>query len=197
MKEDLVELKELAVEYSNAKKSFEEKKAFFDQELEKKVVIFPTKGELSTYEFASYEVACKFYEKYPFIQEYDKKLNINHPRYGEKRFKETLIKMIENTEGCEDFDMAVSSMVNTHLDFKNHGFYDVRLSEAKMNTIASKLAEKVIDVKEEKIDTTVKKVADAVENIKPYGEQVKSVGGKVIKRLIKLYNESFQENNEE
>lgn len=196
MKEELIKLRELTDSFSQAKKEYEEKKAEFDEATKSIIVLFP-----ESYENASYEVACKVYENYGCVREYAQKIRREHPRYGEKRFRETLIEMFGTTKGYENFSNGVESIVDAHLAFEKLGFNEVKALEEKQDEAARLLAANVNDVKTDKIDTAVASFNTAVDTAKAYGKVAKKQIGifgnfakKTIsngaKQLIKILDKS-------
>lgn len=168
MKEELTKLRELTDNYSQAKKEYEEKRAEFDEATKSIIVLFPESSEI-----ASYEVACRLYQNYGCVKEYAQKIRREHPRYGEKRFRETLIEMFGTTKEYENFANGVVSIVDAHIAFEKLGFNDVKELEAKQDEAARLLAINVNDVKTDKIDTAVASFNTAVDTAKTYGKVAK------------------------
>lgn len=202
MKEELIQLRDLTNEYAEAKKAFETRKATFNEDTKETMVILSR-----TVTAANYDTVCQFYDEYTKLNEYAQKLKKEHPRYGEKRVKATLLEMFKATEEYQDRSLCAEQIVDAYLKFDQCGFYEVKTLEQKANSIGLQLAEKVDTVKTDKIDTAMESINKAVETVKPYGEQAKkqlNVFGNIAKdtlnkgakRLIKILEESDDKKDE-
>lgn len=202
MKEELIELRDVTSAYSIAKKKFEERKRTFNEDTKETMVILK-----STVVAADYDTACEFYDEYTVLREFAEKLKQEHPRYGEKRVRETLLELVRTAECYQDRTLCAEQIVGAYLTFEKCGFNEVKELETEANKLGIKLANSVDTVKTGTIDNTVETVNRTIETVKPYAEQAKKhlnvLGGMVrsaasegAKRLIKILDESNDKKDE-
>ena len=168
MKEELIKLKDLSNDYSEAKKKYEERKAIFNEDT-KTIMVILSESVVA----ADYETACKFYDEYKTLRELAIQLKVEHPRYGEKRVFETLLEIFKNTDEYQDRTLCANKIVSAYIAFEKCGFEEVRELEQQANELAVKLAENLDEVKTGKIDNVIKSVNNVIETAKPYGEAAK------------------------
>lgn len=196
MKEELIELRDLTSAYSESKKKFEERKRVFNEDTKETMVVLH-----STVKAADYETACEFFDEYTLLGEFYEKLKKEHPRYGEKRVRETLLEMFRNAESYQDRTLCAEQIVGAYITFDKCGFKEVKQLENETNAIGLKLAETVDTVKTGTVDNTIENVNKTIETMKPYAEQAKKhleVFGGIAKnavttgakRLIKILEDS-------
>ena len=174
MKQELKELRVLASDLAEAKKHFEEKKEVFEV-----VALFansnPQYLELEEDVETSYDLANIFYDKFGFVVDYAEALNAEHPRYGEKRFKNTLVEKVISEQGWdyeEDYEKAYY-VVSTHMAYEALGYLEVKNAEKEMEAIAEKINATAGVVADQTVNA-VKGAGRAVANVfKPYGEVAK------------------------
>lgn len=176
MKQELKELKELTSRFVKARDDFEAKKEVFELSAMFIPVNYAYLGLEEDYEVESvYELANMFYDKYGFVSEYADALKKEHPRFGEKRFKNTLIENIINNQEWdyeEDYEQA-SYLVDTYLAFEAVGYSEVKACENEMVSVAEKINENTNAVATQTVDA-VKGAGRAVVNVlRPYGEVAK------------------------
>ena len=176
MKQELKELKELTSKFVKARDEFEAKKEVFELTAMFVPVNYAYLGLDEDTEIESvYGLANMFYDKYGFVSEYATLLKTEHPRYGEKRFKNTLIENIINNQEWdyeEDYDQA-SYIVDTHLAFDAFGYSEVKACENEMISVAEKINDNTNAVATQTVDA-VKGAGKAVVNVlRPYGEVAK------------------------
>ena len=202
MKEELIELRDVTRAYSEVKKKFEERKRTFNEDTKETMVILK-----STVVAADYDSACEFYDEYTVLREFAEKLKQEHPRYGEKRVRETLLELVRTAECYQDRTLCAEQIVGAYLTFEKCGFNEVKELETDSNKLGIKLANSVDTVKTGTIDNTVETVNRTIETVKPYAEQAKKhlnvLGGMVrcaasegAKRLIKILDESNDKKDE-
>ena len=92
MKEELLKLRELTSTYSESKKQFEEKREAFNASVKDTMVILGSEVKA-----ADYDTVSEFYNEYAELITYAAELKKEHPRYGEKRVKDTLVDMVSKT----------------------------------------------------------------------------------------------------
>lgn len=176
MKQELKEIKELTNKFIEARDNFEKKKEVFEITAMLVPVNCAYLGLTEETEFEGvYELASMFYDKFAFVKEYATALKTEHPRYGEKRFKNTLIESIINNQEWdyeEDYEQA-SYLVDTHLAFEAFGYNDVKAAENEMISVAEKINENTNLVATQTVDA-VKGAGRAVASVfRPYGEVAK------------------------
>jgi len=153
-----------------------------------------------------------FYQQYSYVGELKDILNAEHPRYGEKRVRNTLIENVivhngwDYEEGYEDS----SIIVDTYLTLVKLGFLDVYALDIKAQEAKLKLDESTEVMLKETADKVVgagKKVASGVVSVaKPYGEVAKGqlndakvVAKKLVnngaKRLVKVLKRVEEKTN--
>lgn len=202
MKEELIELKELTIAYSEAKKNFEERKEIFNEDVKGTMVILE-----NSIKAADYDSACEFFVEYYQLKIYAEHLKKEHPRYGEKRVRETLINMVKTTEEYQNRTLCADQIVDAYLTFEKAGFNTVHAFDAETRKIALNLVNKFNTVKTEKVDVVIEEFSGVIEAAKPYGEiakkQINNFGGlaknalsKGAKKLIKILDESNNNKDE-
>lgn len=195
MKEELITLKELIYTYSESKKKFDERKEVFNEAVKGTMLILA-----STVKPADYEATCEFYNEYHHLHEVAERLKKEHPRYGEKRVKETLLAMFKTTDEYQDRTLCAEQIVDAYLTLNKAGFNDVKTLDEQAKEIGLKLVDKVDVIKTEKIDVALENANKTIESAKPYAEQAKkqltvfggiakNAIGKGAKRLIKILEE--------
>ena len=200
MKQELKELKGLLNKLDEAKRDYSAKRDMFDFG----VAFVPVKHEYLSLEEdiefeSSYEYANIFYEKYGFVATYAEELKKEHPRFGEKRFKNTLIENIINNQGWDyenDYEKA-SYIVDAHLVFDEFGYFEVKELENQMLDVVDKINANT-DALTAQTFGAVKGAGKAFVNVlKPYGQvakgqlevagqKAKTVVNNGAKRLIKV-----------
>lgn len=196
MKEELIELRDLTSAYSESKKKFEERKMLFNEDTKETMVVLKT-----TVKAADYDTACEFFDEYSLLNDFATKLKQEHPRYGEKRVRETLLEMVRTSKKYQDRTLCAEQIVGAYITFDKCGFNEVKALEEESQKIGLQLAETVDTVKTETIDSTVESVNRTIETVKPYVEQAKKhlevFGGiaknavsEGAKRLIKILEDS-------
>lgn len=202
MKEELIQLRNLTNDYSEAKKNFEARKEVFNEDT-KEVMVILSKIVVA----ANYETACEFYDEYQALRDFARQLKKDHPRYGEKRVEETLEAWFKTVPEYQDRTLCAGQIVDAYLVFERCGFDEVRALEQHSKELAVKLAENVEDVKTEKVDTAIKSVNEAIEAAKPYGEAAKKhlnkfgnfakgAISKGVKQLVKILDETDSKKDE-
>lgn len=200
MKQELKELRELTGKFVEARDNFEKKKELFDLG----AVFVPVNPvyfglEEGTEVESAYDLANMFYDKFGFVADCAAALKAEHPRYGEKRFKNTLIEnVIANQEWDyeADYDQA-NYLVDTHLAYEALGYFEVKGLEGEMVAVAEKINDNTSAVASQTV-SAVKDAGKAVANVfRPYGEvakgqlevagaKAKGVVNKGAKQLIKV-----------
>lgn len=183
MKEELLKLRELTSTYSESKKQFEEKREAFNASVKDTMVILGSEVKA-----ADYDTVSEFYNEYAELVTYAAELKKEHPRYGEKRVKDTLVDMVSKT--YQDRSLYASQIVTSFLSYENNGYSEVRALEVASKANAVNLVESVDTVKNEAIDTTVTTVNKALEQAKPYTDKAKKAINKGAKILIKILKET-------
>ena len=202
MKEELIELRELATAYSEVKKNLEEKKEIFNEAVKGTMVVLE-----SSVKTADYNSACEFLVEYYQLKIFAEHLKKEHPRYGEKRVRETLIDMVRTTEEYQNRISYAEQIVDAYLTFEKADFNTVQDLDAQSKEIVINLVNKADTVKSEKVDTILNEINGVIETAKPYGEiakkQMRTFGGYAkkalsigAKQLIKILDESNQGKNE-
>lgn len=202
MKEELIQLRDLTNDYSEAKKEFEARRDTFNEDVKEVMVILA-----KTVVAARYETAVEFYDEYQALRDFARQLKKEHPRYGEKRVEETLEAWFKTVPEYQDRTLCVDQIVDAYLVFERCGFDEVRALEQHSKELAVKLAENVEGVKTDKIDTAIQSVNDAIEAAKPYGEAAKKhltafgnfakgAISKGAKQLIKILDETDSKKDE-
>jgi len=176
MKQELKELRALSSDLVEARKHFEEMKEVFEL-----VALFANSDpkylelEEEVEVESSYDLANIFYDKFGFVVDYAETLNTEHPRYGEKRFKNTLIEKVISEQGWdyeEDYEKAYY-VVSTHMAYEALGYREVKIAEKEMLAIAEKINATANVVADQTVNA-VKGAGRAVANVfKPYGEVAK------------------------
>lgn len=180
MKEELLKLRELTTAYSESKKQFDERKEAFDESVKDTVVILG-----SGVKPANYNTITEFYSEYSDLKQFADDLKKEHPRYGEKRVKDTLVDMVTKT--YQDRALYAAQIVNSFLSYEQAGYSEVRAIELESQTNAVKLVENIDTVKNEAIDTTITSVNRALEQAKPYTDKAKkaiNIGAKVLIKIL-------------
>lgn len=183
MKEELLKLRDLTTAYSESKKEFEERKEAFNESVKNTMVILGSEVKA-----ADYDTVTEFYTEYTELVTFAAELKKEHPRYGEKRVKDTLVDMVTKT--YQDRALYAAQIVNIFLSYENAGYSEVRALEVASKTNAVNLVESVDTVKNEAIDTTVTSVNKALEQAKPYTDKAKKAINTGAKILIKLLKET-------
>ena len=196
MKEELKKIRDLTNNYSEAKKEFDIRKNQFNDDVKEVMVILS-----ETVVAANYDTATEFYNEYISLQDFAKQLKKDHPRYGEKRYIETLETWFKTFPEYQDRTLCSTQIINAYIVFEKAGFFEVKNLEDKSKEFAVQLAEKVETVKTDKIDGVIEKVNHTIEVAKPYGEAAKkhltTIGNfakgtinKGAKQLIKILDET-------
>ncbi|MBE6150293.1 MAG: hypothetical protein E7162_00540 [Firmicutes bacterium] len=176
MKQELKDLKELTSKFIEVRDDFEKKKEAFDL-----CALFANSVDAPFLELEEvevetpYDLANIFYEKFGFVVSYATALKEEHPRYGEKRFKNTLIETVISSQGWdyeEDYDKA-NYVVETHLAYDALGYAEVNALENELVEVAEKINTTTGAVAEQTVNA-VKGAGRAVANVfRPYGEVAK------------------------
>ena len=124
-----------------------------DEETKETMVILK-----STVVAADYDTACEFYDEYTVLREFAEKLKQEHPRYGEKRVRETLLELVRTADCYQDRTLCAEQIVGAYLTFEKCGFNEVKELETEANKLGIKLANSVDTVKTGTIDNTVETV---------------------------------------
>lgn len=174
MKKELKELKDLYKRYASVKNDYEKEREIFElcSSLAIKDVSFL---ELSDEVESFYEIAHLFYGKFHFVVSLAEELKISHPKYGEKRFKNTLIEKVISSQkwNYEDEYEKANYVVETHLIYESLGFKDLLKLEIEMTTLAKEIDEKTKSISDQ-TKGAVKKVGEGILSvIRPYGEVAK------------------------
>lgn len=193
MKQELKELKKLATNFIEAKNNFEKQRDIFNL-----MYVYSDFNDEQVIE-SPYDFAKTFYEKYGFVVECSTALRNEHPRYGEKRFKNALIENIIINQELDyevDYDF-VNYLVDSHIAYESLGYFEVKDLEDEMNKLYEQIDKTTKNIKD-KSCAAAKGVGRAVVKVmKPYGEvakgQLNAVEGKAkdvvnkgTKKLIKV-----------
>ena len=167
MKEELKEIRYSTIELMNQQKEYEINKEQFNKNFKENLdlnvlkVLYTYKNSTVEDMFKShsdmYIAASRFYDDNNSLFENASKLRVEHPRYGEKRFKSELAKMIlldknkkyTSTETLKDD-------IETYLYLEKCGFLKVKECENNREEIVKKIeetSEKVVDEASEKLDS--------------------------------------------
>ena len=209
MKQELKNLKELMEMFSSVKKEYVYKRDLF----ENCASLLPINLEYldmdeNTEVGSIYEVADIFYDKYDFIVEYANNLKKEHPRYGELRFKNTLIENVINNQGWdyEESYAKASYLVDIHLAFEEFGYFEAKDAEKQVLDVVDKINANT-DVLTSQTFGAVKGAGKAVVNVlKPYGEvakgqlevagqKAKGIVNKGTKSLVKVLEKVVEKTN--
>jgi len=183
MKEKFIKLRELTTTYSETKKSFEEKRNLFNENVKDMMIILGNEVKV-----ADYESVVEFYTEYADLKTFFDVLKSEHPRYGEKRVKEELVNMFNKT--YQDRSSFSNQIVDSFLSFENAGYSEVREIDLEAKKLAISLIDGVDTAKNEVVDTTVAGVNKVLEHAKPYTEKAKKTINTGAKILIKLLKET-------
>lgn len=201
MKEELKRIKAINSEFNEKAREYNEARKGFNANIQNAFV----SGDASDVAFFVgedskdfYEIAVNFYTIYEDLTKSAEELKAEHPRYGEKRFRDTLVANVIETKGL-DYEEAYDEIykeVTTYMLFEKNGYANVRSLELE----AIELAKTV----NSEVDTIVQKTGNAINEagtkvfnavkgvVSPYAEVAKgqytTAKGAVKKKVKEMTN---------
>lgn len=201
MKEELKRIKAINSEFSEKAREYNESRKGFNENIQNALV----SGEASDVVFFVseeckdfYEIAVNFYTIYEDLTKSAEELKAEHPRYGEKRFRDTLVTNVIETKGL-DYEEAhdeIYKEVTTYMLFEKNGYVNVRNLELEVIELAKTVnseVDKIVQKTGNAINEAGIKVFNAVKGVvSPYAEVAKgqytTAKGAVKKKVKEMTN---------
>jgi len=179
MKKELEEMTEISKEYVEIGVELVQKREFFNTAVEASQDTEDFEEFMDEACASTYDIANNFFMMNADVVEVANKIKSEHPRYGEKRFKTTLVDSVIDARGL-DYELSydvVNNLVNCYLLFTKCGYADVREKELKVKELEKSFYEKADVVTNESKDAVAKvgkALIGAVSSIvKPYADVAK------------------------
>lgn len=178
MKEELKDLKNIAVEIVKENDELKKQTNFFNMKVEEK------KAELNIVEIFneenedSFEAAEMLNFLFPQIQKIVSSVRENHPKYGEKRVKEITVVALKEfmslNEFMLDFYDQIDVIVDNYFLYENCGYFKLLERKANLNNLEEDARAKTNVVLKQTKETAINVGNKAMDVVKPYGEIAKS-----------------------
>ena len=187
MKEELNVLRETAIQTVKAREEFEKNREFFNMKVEEKIV------ELNMEVKRDFLDYCDYYEDakvlniiLPIVPELISKIREEHPKYGNKRIKELVIKQLQEDSTIIPADM--NEFFDYYFIYESCGFFKLLEQDLKLNNLKDETIESTKAIFNEAQDTVIKVGTSITGIVKPYGEVAKSQLGEAEKATKKVIN---------
>ena len=200
MKNELLEVKEIMMDYSEAKEEFCHQRLFFDFKVEEKI----KQDNLNIECYGNqdfYDQACTYFDEYPFsVADVVEKIKKEHPKYQEKHLKElTLSTILSKYNNDEEYVDFIVKSVDEYYLYVGCGFFAVKELEDGLGKYEEKIKETVGSIAGESKEFVQRIKETAAEKIKPYGEAAQEEFGDFIdlakgavhagsKKLVKFFD---------
>lgn len=201
MKEELKQLKDVAVQIVKENDEFRKQKNFFNMKVEEKKLELNMEELFNEENEDSFEAAEILNFLFPQIHTIVSSVRESHPKYGEKRVKEITVVALKEFMSLNEYMLSFYDQIDVVVDnyflYESCGYFKLlerKESLSKLEESAKGTTDVVLNQSKE----AAKKLGNGVANIvKPYGEVAKSqfneakvVGKDLInkgsKKLIKI-----------
>lgn len=181
MKEELKDLKNVAVQIVKETDEFRKQKNFFNMKVEEKKLELNMEEIFNEENEDSFESAEILNFLFPQIQTIVSSVRENHPKYGEKRIKEITVVALKEFMSLNEYMLSFYDQIDVVVDnyflYESCGYF--KLLERKENL------NKLEETAKGKTDTVLKQTKETAINVgnkvagmvKPYGEVAKSQFG--------------------
>lgn len=191
MKEELKTLKDSTEQIFKACQTLQRKKSFFNMKVEEK------KEETGIEELIemdnSYESAKALNENFSIIHVLVNEIRKEHPKYGNRRIKELVMKKIE--EACfipEDLTGKIELAVDNYFLYESCGFFKLLDQEKEIEELGIEAKIATDAILDESKAAAIKAGKAALNIVKPYGEVAKSQLNEASEATKKAINKGSQ-----
>ena len=173
MKEELKALKNSTEQIFKACQTLQRKKSFFNMKVEEK------KEETGIEEIIemdnSYESAKALNENFSSIHVFVSAIREEHPKYGNRRIKELVMKQIHEASFIpEDLEDKIELVVDNYFLYESCGFFKLLEQEKEIENLGIEAKVATDAILDESKVAAIKAGKAALNIIKPYGEVAKS-----------------------
>jgi hypothetical protein len=203
MKEELNTLKNSVQQIAKGCESFKKQRNFFNMKAEEKF------NETSTEEFFkegcdSYDSAKILNECFSEIHSIVSQIKEEHPKYGNRRIKELVIKELSlQNEMLAYFESNLDVIIENYFIYESCGFFKLLNQEKGLEELGNEAKDATDAILDESKAAAIKAGKAAINVVKPYGEVAKSQlndAGDAAKKVINKGSQKlkrFFENLEE
>ena len=202
MKEELSTLKNSVQQIAKGCENFKKQRNFFNMKVEEKLLETGLEEVITAED--SYESAKVLNENLSSIHMLVTYIKKEHPKYGNRRIKELVIKEIHEASFIpEELEGKIELAVDNYFIYESCGFFKLLNQEKELEELGTEAKIATDAILDESKAAAIKAGKAALNIVKPYGEVAKSQlsdAGEATKKIVnkgsqklKIFFESIEE----